>query len=441
MMKNKKLGFLAIGWLAFMSLTNEAQALPMFGKQTGLDCTACHMQHMPKLNSVGRKFAASGMTQSIKSADANSSGVDINPSIMFKTMYEQTWDLPTSSGTIKDTPTDGGDWSVPKTATLFLGGRVTENLGAIVNASYKDAEDNSLGGKIVYAKETKDGYLGAALYSSANFGPFSGMENYNSSLYKPLKTFDMKKLANAFQATGVGSGSATGIQLYFDSDKLISNSDHIFASVGVYAPAQDNLNMNIASNFLPLARLAYEYRIGDFNFILGGFAINGGETVSSSESLHIKQKTYGMDFQIEGTVAEKEVSLIVSNVLKNQITYTGRGSNLLDPEQFTNVDNKAFSIEGEVNLTPQFGVKLAYMAMNDLYGYPNSVFKPNDPNSDYSDKHINVRDIDSATTVGFDYSFQVYLPMKLAVEYAWAKPYLDRVSGYEDFMLTLNILY
>jgi hypothetical protein len=39
MMKNKKLGFLAIGWLAFMSLSNEAQALPMFGKQTGLDCT------------------------------------------------------------------------------------------------------------------------------------------------------------------------------------------------------------------------------------------------------------------------------------------------------------------------------------------------------------------------------------------------------------------
>jgi hypothetical protein len=175
--------------------------------------------------------------------------------------------------------------------------------------------------------------------------------------------------------------------------------------------------------------LAYEYRIGDFNFILGGFAINGGETVSSSESLHIKQKTYGMDFQIEGTVAEKEVSLIASNVFKNEITYTGRGSNLLDPEQFTNVDNKAFSIEGEVNLTPQFGVKLAYMAMNDLYGYPNSV------------KHINVRDINNATTIGFDYSFKVYLPMKLAVEYAWADPYLSRVSGYEDFMLTLNILY
>ncbi len=440
-MRNKKIGLWTIGWVVWMSFSYDAQALPMFAKQTGMDCTACHMQHIPKLNSIGRKFAASGMTQSIKTADANSSGVDINPTIMVKTMYEQTWDFPSSSGTIKSTSTDSGDWSVPKTATLLLGGRVRENVGAIINASYKDVEDNSIGGKVVYSNEIQDGYYGTALYTTDNFGPFSGMENYNSSLYKPLKTFDIRKLANAFQATGVGSGSATGIQLYFDSDRLINNNDHIFASIGAYAPAQDNLNMNIASNFIPIARLAYEYRIGDFNFILGGFAINGGETVSSSEPLHIEQKTYGMDFQIEGAIADKEVSLIVSNVFKNQITYTGQGSNLLDPKEFNNVDNQAFSVEGEVNLTPQLGLKAGFMTMNDRYGYPNSIHKPSDLSSDYSDNHVNVKDIDNATTVGFDYSFKVYFPMKLAVEYAWVDPYLTRMSGYEDFMLTLNILY
>ena len=112
---------------------------------------------------------------------------------------------------------------------------------------------------------------------------------------------------------------------------MIGN-DHLFASVGMFAPAQDNLNMNMSSNLLPLARLVYEYRVGDFNFILGGFAIDGGETVSSSDSLHIEQETYGMDFQIEGVIADKEVSLILSNVFKNKITYTGQGSNLVDPE-------------------------------------------------------------------------------------------------------------
>lgn len=425
-MKNRQWGVFTVGLLAVIGLTNEAQALPMFGKQTGLDCKACHLQHIPKLNAVGRKFAASGMTQSRKSVDSNDSGMDLNPSVMFKSIYEKTWDLPTSSGKIKVTPTSDGDLAVPKTASLFVGGRVSEKVGAIVNLSYKDIEDNSIGGKVVYANEMDGGYWGTAVYSSDNFGPFSGMETYNSSLYKPLKTFDMKKLSNAFQATNLGSGSATGVQLYYDKDNFFRGGDHVFGSVGMYAPAQDNRYMELTSNILPFARVAYEYPVGDFNLILGAFGIVGGSTVSETESMHIKRETYGMDFQVEGMIAEKSVSLIMSNVFHNKLTYTGLGSEL---EEFNNVLNDAFSVEGEVNLTPDFGVKAAYMTMNDRYTYP------------HESKYVNIKDIDRAITIGFDYSFALYLPMKLSVEHAWAKPYLDQVKDYRDLMVTLNILY
>jgi hypothetical protein len=425
-MKNRQWGIFTVGLLAVIGLTNEAQALPMFGKQTGLDCKACHLQHIPKLNSVGRKFAASGMTQSIKEADENSSGMDLNPSVMFKSIYEKTWDLPTSSGKIKETPTSNGDLAVPKTASLFVGGRVSEKVGAIVNLSYKDIEDNSIGGKVVYANEIENGYWGMAVYSSDNFGPFSGMENYNSSLYKPLKTFDMRKLSNAFQATKLGSGSATGVQLYYDKDNLFRGGDHVFGSLGMYAPAQDNRYMDLSSNILPFARVAYEYPVGDFNLILGAFGIVGGSTVSSTEPMRLNRETYGMDFQVEGMMFEKSVSLIMSNVFHNKLTYTGVGSEV---EEFDDVFNDAFSVEGEVNLTPDFGVKAAYMTMNDRYTYP------------HESKYVNIKDIDRAITIGFDYSFALYLPMKLSVEHAWAKPYLDQVKDYRDLMVTLNVLY
>ena len=427
-MKKRKLGVLSAGLIALVSLSNDVQAMPMFAKQTGLDCKACHLQHIPKLNATGRSFAASGMTQSSKSADANSSGMDLNPSIMFKSIYEKTWDLPTSTGTIKDTPTQDGDLAVPKTATLFIGGRVNEKVGAIINLSYKDAEDNSIGGKVVYANQIDGGYWGTAVYSSDNFGPFSGMENYNSSLYKPLKTFDMKKYSNAFQVTNIGSGASTGVQFYYDKDNLVAGGDHVFGSVGVYSPTQDNRYMNLASNMLPFARVAYEYPVGDFNLILGAFGIVGGSTVSSTESMHIKRETYGMDFQVEGMMFDKSISLIMSNVFRNKLTYTGLGSGE-DVEEFKDVLNDAFSVEGEVNLTPDFGIKAAYMTMNDRYVY---TIKP---------RKNNVLDIDSAYTIGLDYSFEAYLPMKLAIEHAWVNPYLDRVSDYEDFMVTLNILY
>ena len=425
-MKNRQWGVFTVGLLALVGLTNEAQALPMFGKQTGLDCKACHLQHIPKLNAVGRNFAASGMTQSLKNTDANSSGMDLNPSVMFKSIYEKTWDLPTSSGKIKVTPTSDGDLAVPKTASLFVGGRVSEKVGAIVNLSYKDIENNSIGGKVVYANEMDGGYWGTAVYSSDNFGPFSGMETYNSSLYKPLKTFDMKKLSNAFQATNLGSGSATGVQLYYDKDNLFRGGDHVFGSLGMYAPAQDNRYMDLSSNILPFARVAYEYPVGDFNLILGAFGIVGGSTVSSTEPMHINRETYGMDFQVEGMIAEKSVSLIMSNIFRNKLTYTGVGSDL---EEFNDVLNDAFSVEGEVNLTPDFGVKAAYMTMNDRYTYP------------HESKYVNIKDIDRAITIGFDYSFALYLPMKLSVEHAWAKPYLDQVKDYRDLMVTLNVLY
>ena len=62
-MKGKKsFGIVLIGLLALAGLTQEVNAMPMFTKQTGMDCTGCHVQQIPRLNKVGRKFAASGMT-------------------------------------------------------------------------------------------------------------------------------------------------------------------------------------------------------------------------------------------------------------------------------------------------------------------------------------------------------------------------------------------
>jgi hypothetical protein len=429
-MRNKKWSALAIGFLTLLGLSNEAQAMPMFGKQTGLDCTACHLQHMPKLNSVGRSFAASGMTQGKKNSDVNSSGVDLNPSVMFKSIYEKTWDKPDSQGRVKADGTNDGEHSIPRTATLYVGGKVSDNVGAIVDLMYKDLEDNTIGGKVVYAKEFENGYLGLSAYSASSFGPFSGMEFYNTGLYKPLRSFDIKKLSNAFLQTGIPSGPATGVQIYYDNDGVISSGDRLFGTMGIYTPAQDNAEMNMASNTLPFVRIAYEYPIGDFNVMIGAFGISGGSKVSTSNELHTERETYGMDLQIEGDIFDKSVAFSMGNVFHNKVTYTGRGAGLTEDSE--NVYNDAFSIDGEVNLTPDFGIKVAYMRYDDRYSY----FEENNPS-----KYIDVKDLDYAITVGMDYSFKIYLPMKVAVEHAWAKPSLDRVESYRDFIVTLNILY
>ena len=432
MMKMKRQGVAAVALLGLVSLTSEVKALPAFATQTGMDCKACHIQHIERLNKFGRKFMASGMTISQKFPDENSSGSDINPSVMFKSIYEKTDNKPGRSGKVSDTTkTNDGILSVPRTASLLVGGRVSEDFGALLNLSYKSQRDNTISGKMVYADEIEDGYVGLAAYSTADFGPFSGMEIYSSGLYKPFRTFDIRRLSNALQATEIGTGAATGLQAYFDKDGALADGDHVFASVGIYAQGQDNNQLDLTSNLLPLLRLAYEYPVGAYNVILGGFAIMGGDTTSDFSALRIERETYGMDLMVEGYIGAKSATLTMSKVFKNEVTYTGIGAGT--SRDLDNVDNEAFSVGGEVNLTPKFGVKLAYLTMDDLY--------------DYADggkgelKKIDVQDIDNAITLGLDYSFKYHLPMKLSVEHSWVKPSKPGIEDYRDFLISFNMLF
>lgn len=423
-----------VGVLAFIGFTKEASALPMFATQTGIDCMGCHTQHMPRLNKFGRKFAASGMTisQEVKNID-NDRNTDINPSILIKSKYAKTWDKPDGKGNIQDYGTNEGESSPIRMATLYIGGRLTENTGGMLNLGSRKEEGESISGKVTYSQGVEDGYWGTTFYSNATQGPFSGMEFYNTGLYKPLRTFDMRIYSNAAQSTQVGSKGATGVQMYYDKDDLVSGGDHFFITVGMYTPSQDNADLNMADNILPFARIAYEHPIGDYNLMIGAFAIVGGEHVSDVEELSIKRETYGMDIQLEGTIAEREASLTMTNIFKNKVDFTGLGAQLTDHAE--DIDNESYSVEATLSLTPDIIAKLGYMSYDDHYVYLGRGLG----NEGDSELKNDAKDLDYAINVGLDYGFSVYtMPMKLALEYAWMNPYLDRVKEYQSFMATLS---
>jgi len=423
-----------VGLLAFASLTQEASALPMFTAQTGMDCSGCHTQLMPRLNKFGRKFAASGMTMSQKVAEMNEdSDMDINPSMLIKSKYAKTWDKPDGKGVIKeDDDTNDGDFSPVRMFTLSVGGRVNENVGGMLNLGWRKEEDPSISGRVTYANEIEDGYWGVTAYSTLTSGPFSGMEFYNTGLYKPLRTFDMHKYTNASISARVGSEAATGLQAYYDKDNLIGGGDHFFITAGVYTPTQDNGYIDMSDNILPFARIAYEHPIGDYNVMIGAFIISGGDTVSPTETLSMKRETYGIDMQVEGYIADREASLTVTSILKNKVEFTGIGAQS-DDDDTDDSDNKAISVEGTLSITPEIIAKVGYMAFDDEFDYRY--------NGTPTDK-IDVKDLDYAINVGVDYGFIVTDQLiKLAVEYAWMNPSLDRVENYESFMATFTLAF
>src|SRR5512135_2709894 len=58
----KKVALSLAGVLAVAAFAPDASALPVFARQTGMACNACHFQHFPMLNQFGRAFKASGFT-------------------------------------------------------------------------------------------------------------------------------------------------------------------------------------------------------------------------------------------------------------------------------------------------------------------------------------------------------------------------------------------
>ncbi|WP_373031871.1 hypothetical protein, partial [Sulfurovum sp.] len=355
-----------VGLLTFAGLTQEVKAMPMFTAQTGMDCTGCHTQLMPRLNKFGRKFAASGMTMSQHVQDMNEdhaeeqdmlSDMDLNPSILIKSKYARTWDKPDGKGAIKEDDTNDGEYSPVRMATFMYGGRVNENVGAILNLGWRKEEGDSIAGKVVYSQDVEDGYWGTAFYSTATLGPFSGMEFYNTGLYKPLRTFDNKVYSNSAQSTKAFTKGATGLQVYYDKDNLLSGGDHFFVTAGIYTPTQDNNFIDMSDNILPFARIAYEHPMGDYNVMIGAFIISGGDTVSTTETLSMKRETYGFDMQIEGEIADKEASLTVTSILKNKVEFTGIGAQS-DDDDTEDSYNKAISVEGTLSITPEIIAKV-----------------------------------------------------------------------------------
>jgi len=399
----------------------------MIHPNTDLECTKCHMSEIPKLNEEGIRFSTSKNEESQKVLELNPNTSNLNASLMFKSRYEKTWDKPGGSGAIADIDTVDGELSVPRSLSGFLGGRMTDNIGALIDASYRKVDKESISAKVIYAQEFNGGYIGSALYSTSSYGPFSGMEVYSTGLFKPQRNFDIMTYSNAFQISSIGTGEVTGLQVYYDKHAVFDDNDHIFATIGVYAPGQDNTYFNLSKNILPLARIAYEYPIGDFNVIIGAFGISGSGSSDSLESLKIERKTYGLDLQIEGEILEKKVQFVASKVYKNEVTFTGYDEGL--SSTLTNRLNKAFSVEGTVELTPALGLKLAYLTYDDLYAYPGEL------------NHVDVKDIDKAITVGLDYTFKFYnTTMQVGVEHSWITPTLARVKDYRNFVITFNIM-
>jgi len=440
--------------LIVLGFVESLQALPVFAKQTGFECYICHAGNQTNLNEVGRKFARSSyqMTK-LDNSDSLIGGEDLatvlNVSATLKGRVEKGYKVINGKGEVLATSDDEpiginrGLYEIFKTSTLNAGGKVYDNVGALLELREKEGSA-IFGGKAISSFELGDAYAGVVVYTTNNYGPFTGMEGYNTGLYKPLRAFENHKLTNAAQAADLGSGEATGVQIFYAGNTL-------FATAGAYVPMHNSDGISIDGSGLLFARVALEQRIGDLNLIVGGYGITGSVTANNTDfdstlsglvtpqTVKLTKEAYGVDLQLEGTIFNMESMLTFNTVLKNTteldnpdaMNYAPFPPMGVQPSEFVYGDPADASMKGtsiafEIYPLNSLGLKVAYLELDD-----------DGPHTYELDK-VDAKD-KAAYSAGFDYSIRQNI--MFTMEYSYVQADREDIADYDDVLAVMTIAF
>lgn len=135
-----------VGVLAATAFAPEASAVPAFARQTGMACSACHFQSFPILTKFGKSFKMSGFTMmgaqgTLEGEQGLSIPATLNMAVILKGRYKKTngTEAAPVPGNPQPRSTNSGRFDVPDEFALFAAGRVSENVGALVEISIAGA--------------------------------------------------------------------------------------------------------------------------------------------------------------------------------------------------------------------------------------------------------------------------------------------------------------
>lgn len=172
----------------------QASAVPVFARQTGMACSACHFQHFPQLNSFGRAFKAGGFTMMGAQARIEderekektlSLPANLNIGVLASMGYIKDNQRPDPSGSTKNV--GNGYFAFPGSnggggdseASLFIGGRVSEFAGFLTEINL--APPAGLGSaKTPILFDVSGSRVGFVPFTTNDQGASYGMETLNT---------------------------------------------------------------------------------------------------------------------------------------------------------------------------------------------------------------------------------------------------------------------
>jgi hypothetical protein len=279
---------LVAGMIGMLLSIPQAQAVPAFARQMGVSCDTCHFQHFPLLNGFGRAFKASGFTMTstpLIESDNFSMPANLNAAIFTNIRFQKS----TGSKDPAAHTSNNGEWIIPGETSLFIGGRVSTNLGGLVEGDVGAAGSSPGAGflasiKLPFIYQVSSNINVGVVPFSAGLGPAYAYETLNTgavgnhfmNLVHTTSMSAMQYIQIAYSQEEIDGNLAEGVGLY-------AASDSFFVTVAKWSHNHDitdafGASAQPTSNY---ARIAVTPQIGNWDLGFGAQYFGGNSNAVS----------------------------------------------------------------------------------------------------------------------------------------------------------------
>ena len=304
-----------------------ASAVPAFARQMNTGCDSCHFQHFPLLNAFGRAFKASGFTMTASKtieSDHFSLPENLNMALFTNIRYQ-------ASNGPKPAPTDNpehnsnnGEWIIPGETSLFLGGRVNANMGALVEGDVGASGTQPGNGflasiKLPFMYDVGKGINLGVVPFSAGLGPAYAFEIMNTgAVGNHLINLVHPTAVSAQQYIQAGPATYNGYGGDSEGVGLVAVSSDFFVTLAKWSPNHLPIDTQGASAApdSDYARVAYMPGFGGWDLGFGLQYFGGHSDIVDSTTTpmltKVETKSYAVDAQAQGAIGNMPLGVYLS---------------------------------------------------------------------------------------------------------------------------------
>jgi hypothetical protein len=444
--------------LAFGGISQQAQALPSFARQTGQNCVACHAGgQFPDLTPYGRAFKLTGYTIGT---------FKVPLAVMAVASYNKTKNISDPEGDPRaDFPKDGN--LIFSTGSAFIAGKITDRVGIFSQYTYNNYDSQSTSDShwighsssdnfdLRVADRFIDGQRDLIVGLSLNNNP-SVQDVWNSV---PAWGFNVVPGSQGPATTPILAGglaqNVAGLSAYAYWNRTLyvdvgayrtANGFWSFMSQGFNTTRGDQ---QIVSSSNPYWRVALTHEWGPHNFMFGTMGMSAhvypdandpvGPTNDYRDSSLDAQYQYLLDpHAFTGTVSYITEHISYANTQANQPAPLDPDGTLGLNLPLTNASDtlKMFRIKGSYVYRAKYGGTLSFF---DVRGSTNSALQSsaNDPNNLGQIIGPSVTGNLSGNPATRGYTSEIFwTPVQYArvgLQYTWYNKFNGATSNYDGF--------